>query len=1150
MRNARVFAWGLLLLSAGSMYHLAAQELTGRIRGEVTDPSGAMIPGAEVKATNTGTGVTTTVMTAPDGTFQFLSLPAGNYDVTITKDRFRTFVARNIPLRLNQVYDLTASLELGSTSQTIQVEGEVTQVETTSTQMSTVFESQKITDFPLLNRSWVQLEQLVPGVVSSSDRFGAGYSYSTNGSESQQNSYMINGADSMDLRLNQPLIIPSLDSIAEFTLIDSTMNAEYGRNSGGILHAVLKSGTKQLHGTVFEFYRDTFLNTHNFFQKTAPVFHQNQFGGVLSGPVWKQHTFFMISYQATRNRAPDSNFTTYPTVFTQDQRNGIFPGIATSKTTSPTPLVGESGATFPAGTAYDVLFPTGHIPAKDLNPLSLSLMNKYVLPANNGTQYVFNPVQTQDQEQGIARLDHHFSDRDSMWVSLFFQHDPRIHDLSFLGGTLPGFGEGDIAAEKQYIASWNHIFGPTMVNELRLSFIRFNYGAVTPLNPVLPSSLGFTGINPQFPGTAGAPYISITGYFNLGFSPYGPQPVINNTYQIDDNFSKVIGNHTLKFGYDGRRYQVYNSYQAFNNGFYTFGGAGTYSTGDSGADFLLGFPDSYLQESGGVQDYRTMETYLYLQDSWKARRNLTLNLGLGYQIDTPLENHLFNKLDNNCFRPGQQSTIFPTAPVGLVFPGDKGCSVSGYYNHYDHFGPRVGFAYSPDSKLLGGPGKFVIRGGFGVYFNRTEEELALQNLGAAPFSIAAFGASAINGNPSFANPYADLATGKLAPNLFPFVPPPAGSKADFSQFEPLSINVTDPNFTSPYSMNFNLNVQRELPSNVLLQVGYVGAQGRHLELIYEGNPISPAGSAACALDPSCISSRAIQHINYPSHAQFAPGDIFGSVGTQATRGVSSYNSLQVSVNKRLSHGLELLAAYTWSHSIDDTSGYEGSGAAPGLGRALNPFNFGLDRGDSTFDARHRLVLSYDYQIPRLSSRWNNVFSRYALDGWRVGGGTSFQTGFPITVGDSGFRSLSCDSLVYYACWDTPNVSGSPVTGDPRNNVLVNTAKTPANTKSLANYYFNPNIFSLEKYGIRGTEGRNNFHGPGLNNTDLVLAKQVNFTETRKLELRLEGFNVFNHTQFRFSNSILSFQDINSGNFGRSLVAAPGRLVQLGAKIYF
>src|SRR5690242_3863316 len=276
MSRVRVFAWGLLLLSAASVSRLSGDELVGRIRGEVVDPSGARVPGAQVKATNLATLVTSTVMTGDDGVFQFLALPVGNYDVTVTKDRFRTFVARRVPLALNQVYNLTAALELGSTSQTVQVEGEVLQVETTVTQMGTVIESQKIVDFPLLNRSWVQLEQLVPGVVSSSDRFGAGYSYATNGSQSQQNSYLINGADSMDLRLNQPLIIPSLDSISQFNLIDSTINAEYGRNSGGILNALLKSGTNELHGTVFEFYRDTFLNTHNFFQKTAPVFHQNQ----------------------------------------------------------------------------------------------------------------------------------------------------------------------------------------------------------------------------------------------------------------------------------------------------------------------------------------------------------------------------------------------------------------------------------------------------------------------------------------------------------------------------------------------------------------------------------------------------------------------------------------------------------------------------------------------------------------------------------------------------------------------------------------------------------------------------------------------------------------------------------------------------------
>jgi len=1155
MYKPALILWGIALFFTASLWRLQADELIARIHGTVTDPSGAAVPGAQVRATNTETHVSATVPSAADGSFEFLSLPVGTYDVSVTKAGFRVFTTTQILLLLNQVYELPVMLEIGPLSESVQVKANPVQVETEVTQLGTVIDRQQILDLPLLNRNWVTLEELAPGVMSQSDRYAS--SFATDGNQSQQNSFLLNGVDATDLRINIPEFFPSPDALAEFNLITSTINAEYGRNSGAIINAIIQNGTNQFHGDAFEFYRDTFLNARNFFQNTAPIFHQNQYGGTLGGPAWKNHTFFFLSYQGTRNRKPDTNASSNTTtVFTQAQRSGYFPDIASSNTPSPIPLMGENGATYAAGTPYNVLFPTGHIPTADFNSISQKLLNAYVpLPNLGSNLYSFNPTQIGDEEQGIARIDHTFSDKDALWGTLLFDNAPTTHTLSFFGANVPGFGELDTSASKMFMNAWNHTFSPTALNEFRLSFVRYNSKTTAPVNPTLPASLGFTGITPQFSASAGAPAIDVTGLFNLGFSPYGPVPDINNTYQINDNFSKVAGTHTLKFGFAGRRYQVTNPYEYANSGMFSFNGAGKYSTGDPGADFLLGIPDSYVQNSGGFQDFRTYEYYFYAQDSWKIKPDLTLNYGIGYQIDTPLVNQYFNQLDKNCFRPGQQSTVYPTAPAGLLFPGDPGCSPSGYYNHYDHFAPRFGFAYAPDwGALSGGSGKhFVIRGGFGIYFDRTEEELGLQDLLDAPFSLNSIGAASLGGSasPSFANPYVDIASGRSVPNPFPFTPPAPGQPVNFSQFYPLDINVVDPNFTDPYSMNFNLNVQRELPGSMILQLAYVGAQGRHLELVYEGNPISPAGQAACAADPACIASRASQHVDYPSHALYEPGNIFASVGTQGTRGVSSYNSFQASLNKRFSHGLTFLAVYTWSHSVDLGSSYEDSGtSSSGISRAVNPYDFALSRGDSSYDARHRFVVNYNYELPHLSSRWNNEFSRTVVDGWRISGITTLQTGFPITVGDTGYRSLSCDGYVFYKCWDAPNVNGPVATYNPENSVLVNTTKNPGNTTALPYYYFNPNAFSLEPFGTLGNEGRNNFHGPGINNTDLALIKEVRFGEYRRIELRLESFNTFNHTQFRFNSNIISFQNINSSNFGQVLTAAPGRIVQLGAKIYF
>ena len=443
----------------------------------------------------------------------------------------------------------------------------------------------------------------------------------------------------------------------------------------------------------------------------------------------------------------------------------------------------------------------------------------------------------------------------------------------------------------------------------------------------------------------------------------------------------------------------------------------------------------------------------------------------------------------------------------------------------------------------------MIRVGFGVYFNRSEEELTLQNLLAPPFSIYSFGIGDIGGTPSFAQPYTDVSTGQSIANKFPFAVPQKGSNIDFSFYEPMAINSINPDFTSPYAMNYNLNIQRELPGSMILQVGYFGAQGRHLEMVYEGNPITPAGQAACAASSTCIANRSLQAYLYPTHTEYAPGNIFGSVATQATSGVSSYNSLQVSLNKRFSHGFFYQISYTYSHSIDDTSGYENSSG----NLTTNPYNFALDRGDSAFDARHRFVASYSWELP--SAFHSNGIFHSVVDGWTITGVTTLQTGFPLTVYDSSDRSLLCNGIALQniGCEDTAQYigSGGVATYDARTSVNSKTAATP-NTSNLPYYWFDPNDFGHPAYGTLGNEGRNNFHGPGVNNTDLGLFKRFHFggEGARFVELRLESFNTFNHTQFSAPGTTAITTNVNSANFGRTLVAASGRIIQLGAKIYF
>jgi hypothetical protein len=1163
-----VVAIAVLLFSPLGVPTAKADNLYAKIQGTVTDPTGAALNGVKLTATNVGTNIPYAAETHADGNYVFLNLPIGTYRVTATSSGFRTFTATGITLVLDQVFALDIKMELGQVSEQVLVEASNVQVETTNTQLGTVINGDTIVDMPLNGRNWTQLQLLQPGVMASSDRFGT---FSTNGSQTQQNSFLINGQDSNDLPLNTPLIIPSPDAIAEFSMVTDTINPEYGRNSGAIMNAAIKSGTNHFHGSGFDFYRDTFLNTSDFFTRKPAIFHQNQFGGTVGGPIYKDHTFFFFSYQGARFRQPQA--AAEQTVYSAAERGGNFnedvfaiangPGGST-----PFALTGDDGTVHPAGTPWfqangttGAIFncgtPTlntkgqitacsnaafGNIGAADFNPIAANLMTKFVpLPNASGNGFNFTAVSPGKTDQYLWQVDHTISSKDSLRSYGFIQTSPSQDTLPFTGATLPGFGELAQRHAKQFTASWNHVFSPNVLNEVRFGYTRFNFVAVEPITPVLPSTFGFA-INPQNPAGAGLPVTAVTGFFTLGFSTNGPQPRIDQVYQADDNFSFVMGRHTFKFGFDGRRFAVKNPFSAVNSGNFAFGGSGKYSTGAANVDFLLGIPDSYSQSSGGFINAGAQEFYQYAQDSWKASSNFTVNFGLAYQINTPLNDHFNNGRAINCFRPGQQSAIYPTAPVGLVFPGDNGCSSSGYYTGFNHFAPRLGIAWAPHAsgmlgRLTGDQGKFSIRAGVGVYYNQSEEELTLQNLTAPPFQISDAGIGDVGGHPSFAAPFTDIKTGASIPNKYPFTPPPAGSLVDFSFFEPMSLNLLDPKFAVPYSINDNLTIQRELPGQMILSVGYVGSFGRHEERAFELNPgLNPA---ACAADPVCVTNRVIQNFVQPQNFKYDP-TIFGSLGQQATDGNSVYHSLQASLNKRVSHGLSFLLSYTYSHAEDNGSSLENSSFGT---RGTNPLVPGLNWGNSAFDARQRFVASYQYEIPVPHSLTTNGALSRVFKGWRVAGNTTFQTGFPINLGDSNFTSLTCTAFSFYGCPDNPNQVAPVVKFNPRDFQTLNNC---AGTPHLRNYYFAPASFCHAAFGTFGNTGRDSFAGPGINFTNLALMKDIQVKEQMRFELRLETFNTFNHVNFNSPTS-----DVNSSRLGAITGDTLGpRLVQLAVKFYF
>jgi TonB dependent receptor len=775
------------------------------------------------------------------------------------------------------------------------------------------------------------------------------------------------------------------------------------------------------------------------------------------------------------------------------------------------------------------------------------IVNQYVpLPNAANNAYNFNPLESKRLNQYLGRIDEKLTDKDSIWFYGLYQQNKVDDDLAFVGSNLPGFASVNPAHYYEYTAAWNHTFSATTLNEARFAYLRFNYNAVYPATTQDPASYGFTGITAsQAPQFQQLPIMAIAGRFSLGFSADGPQPRIQNTYQVVDNFSKVVGHHTMKFGFNMDRLQINNPFYSNLNGTYQFFGAGLFSSGDPAADFLLGIPDDYAQGSGSIVRARGQEYYAYGQDQWQVKPSLTLTLGLAWDAETPFENLYANDESLDAFHPGQQSTVFPTAPVGLVFPGDAGVNkYGGATVKYDHFAPRLGFAWSPRANH-----DLSIRGGIGLYYNRTEEETALQTLTNVPFSQTTPGAALFGSVPSFENPYnsvnptavgtipcvstaASCTTPQTVP--FPFTPPTSGSQiASFAPFEPIGFNDVfyDPKLTVPRSTNFNLNVQYQLSKSTVMTLGYVGSVSRHQEGAYNMNPAgTPAGN------PVAVAEGATSDFNLAAVAantfQFDP-NVYGEIGVIATKWSSNYNSLQASVNRHFANGLQFQAAYTWSRNFDYTSNLENSAFNnPGF----NALSFGRNYGPSANDAPQRLVLNYLYTLPiyRFAHRW-----RALTDGWNISGISTFQHGFPVAAFETNFTDLQYSgNQSFFAAPDFVNRTSAPldINHNPRGTLQ----------------WVNPAAFAPPPLGVQGTANRNPFYGPGLNYWDMAVEKDIHFTETMYFELRLDTFDTFNHANFNTPVNNVSagpaFGTIDTVQ-GISTLGA-GRVLQLAGKFYF
>ena len=1185
---------------AGACLCAYAADVNGRIKGTVTDPAGAVVANASVTATNEATGVKFVTTTQADGNYIFQQLPVGTYTIAVTAAGFKSFSATGILLNIDQEYVEAVKMAVGNSVEIVSVRADAVQVNTTDMELSNVVNSEQIVELPLIGRNFTGLELTQPGVQASSDRFGT---YSVSGGQTQQSEFLINGADTNDIALNTLALVPNLDAIDQFNLIDGPLNAEYDRNSGGIVSATIKEGTNKFHGDGFEFYRDTFLNTLNYFQKCVPnpsnptscpvstgtvaPYHQNIYGGTVGGPILHDKLFFFFAYQGTHQRIPDTNGSGSSDLYDAANLAGDFSAddnpaatgarpnastawgnwqaipIPSSITVNGCSTAGETWAQC----AFDL---GGKFSPSNFNSIATTLVNKYVPKPNSGTYgYLFNPVDVLSDNQYIERIDFSPNPTNQITALAIYDKSPNVQGLPFTGATLPGFGDVSTHIIQQYTGDYVHQFSSSLVNDFSGHYTRFNYQAVEPLTTVDPASLGFN-IHPEIASAANVPTISVGGTnvsFTLGWSTNGPQPRIDQVVQLDDAISKVLGNHSFKFGYDGRRFNVHNPFGAANSGSFSFGGS-AYTTGDGGLDFLLGIPASYSQGSGASIIAEAFLNYVFAQDSWKLLPNFTLSYGVGYSIDTPLRELQYGGNAVACLVGGENSTVFPGAPISMVYGGDKGCTNAGQATtRYGEFGPRVGFAWAPDlGAISGAPGKFSVRGGFGIYYDRTEEESALQTLETPPFGISSGGINqTTGGTPEFADPYTDINGGGSAPNPFPYTFPSKGATINFAALEPMNFSTYGSNFRAPYAENIQLSVEREFPARVVARASYVGSLARHNQSTIDANPITAAGHAACVADtvqcgyqgytgPNTI-YREEQSYFFPSHTTYGqidpasgqPG--FLSPGLVSSYASSSYHSLQVLVNKGTTHGLNFTLAYTWAHAMDTGSSFENTGFG-GAFRGFNQYAPQLNIGDSGFDARNRVVFSPIYITPLIPGKSEYSPINLALGGWEVSAITTLASGFPFDVsyGGSSGDSLWCPGFVYYyACGDAPNQVAPITKGNPRTRLATNGHSA----------YISKSSFVNEPIGQFGNTHRDPGHGPGINFTNMILAKNFYLSREHgiRLQLRMESDNVFNHTSFgnpgagwsdtTLTNANSTFGQISGINSGSS-----ARLTQLGTKFYF
>lgn len=1096
-------SWGLsILLSSVLCICSYAQNTNGTILGTVVDSTNAVLANAKVTAINTGTQARTSATSGSDGSFS-LHVPPGSYDVTVEASGFQTFKTSAVQVLVNEDSRVEPVLHPGAAVEVVTVSSINTHIDTTSATLKNVVGEQTIQSMPLNGRNPISLVLLVPGVTrdpNASVTSGATYpsigGISINGTRSNSTNYILDGASDNDNYTNAPNPYPDPDALQEFSVQTNNFSAEFGRLAGGVVNVVTKSGTNQIHGSVFEYIRNNYFNAANHFSavtnghKSDDGLKRNQFGGTFGGPITlpklyngKDRSFFFASYQGTIvHQQPNAQSAVVPDA---NLRSGNFSELKT-----------------PLYVPYDQgrsTFTGNQIPNGEISSVA-QYMLKFIPTAPAGTpvnsqggQTIFYTGLNNSLDNQInARIDHQFSAKNTLFGDFWNSQDssPGLLNLTNILSNVAPVRR----LSRRVLASDTHIFSPHLLNQALFSYDHDHYWE-TPITP--PQSLTSLGVNASVTPIAGQYKFAVSSYFSI--STADTNQFFRDEYQALDTVRYTHGSHQFSFGGEYTRGTDNNINNFQQNPIYTFT-ASSYtpnpntvatSTGNSFADYLLGRFSGYKQGAGEYKNTRFNHISAFAEDTWKVNSRLVLVPGARYEPFFPYTDTQ-NRLA--AWRPGQQSTVYPNAPVGVVFPGDRGIPSGAFNKSWGNFGPRVGFAYD-----VAGNGKTSIHGGYGIFFDLPNTITTNNMTDQAPFApvITLSGTSQNN----VQNPYAGT-TNPFPYPAFPASPVRPTASATFPTYT--NQYLYSANMRNGYVESWNLQVQREVGWATVFSVAYAGSMGVHLPVVRELNPaIYTPGSSTTA--------------NTNQRRPLGPG--LGSSSLLAPIAPSNYHALLLNVERHFQNNFSIMANYSFSKAMDISSQPKETGQTVTI-----PADPRFDYGPADYDRRHVVNASTVWLIP---GPHGSRLMREVLGGWEHTMIFNYTGGYPFSIlsGQDNALSGTSNQRGNYVPGQTVDVSGHPTTAN------------------RAVEWFNKTAFVVNPTGTYGDTGRNAYRGPGYTDFDMGLMKRFQLKERLNTTFRFETFNILNHTNLGQPTNT-----VTSGNFGLITSALDPRILQFAVRL--